>query len=83
MMRSLLLFAFRWFFSFLVWLFLFSLRWDGQTLFDRAHETLVDNELVSSVETELSHLADVALEKLRERYAQLSGGQEKRDHAVY
>jgi hypothetical protein len=38
------------------WVFLLSIRWDGRTLFDRAHEILVDNSVVAEVDREASRI---------------------------
>ena len=44
------------FLQMVLWVFILSISWNGRTLFDRAHELLVRNALVSSVDQELADL---------------------------
>lgn len=34
----------------IVWVYIFSISWSGQTLFDRVHELMVDNDIIVKID---------------------------------
>ena len=37
-----------------LWVFVLSISWGGRTLFDRSHGVLVENSIVSAIDSELA-----------------------------
>lgn len=63
-------------FSFVIWVFILSIRWDGQTLYDRSHEILVDNSVVAMIETRTIELWEDLLRHASSKYAELEPASE-------
>ncbi|NRA44083.1 MAG: hypothetical protein HRU09_03895 [Oligoflexales bacterium] len=60
-----------------VWVFILSIQWEGRTLYDRAHEILVDNPLVDLVDEELKDLWDKVSATAASTYAKLKSEENK------
>lgn len=63
--------AFRVAFYLVLWVLILSFRWDGRTLFDRAHEIIVENPVANLIEEEAISLWDRMSEAARVTYASL------------
>ena len=51
--------------SLVCWVFLLSIRVDGETLFDKAHAVIVENPVVEAVDEELGELWYIIKETAR------------------
>jgi hypothetical protein len=49
----------------ILWVFILSISWNGRTLFDRAHDVLVDNAVVHAID----HMAMDAWDAIQVRLA--------------
>lgn len=63
--------ASRFVFYLVLWVFILSIRWEGRTLFDRAHEVIIENPLVELLDEELGILWDRLSDTARTAYAKL------------
>ncbi len=52
-----------------IWVFVLSVSWSGQTLYERAHSVLVDNSIVAAIDSELANLWDRLAETARMAFA--------------
>jgi hypothetical protein len=43
---------------FVLWVFILAFNWSGRTLFDRAHEVLIENALVEYVDQQIADTWD-------------------------
>ncbi len=67
--------------AFVLWVFILSFRWQGRTLFDRSHEVLVDNTLVSFLEQQLYDPGEKVLLTTVETYQKLWTKTEQKEEA--
>lgn len=63
--------ASRFVFYLVLWVFILSIRWEGRTLFDRAHEVIIENPLVDLLDEELGVLWGRLSDTARTAYAKL------------
>ena len=56
MIKDLLLWSVKMTLQLFFWTFILSIRFEGRTLFDRAHDILIDNEIVEYADEHLSEL---------------------------
>ncbi|MFK7825540.1 MAG: hypothetical protein AB8G05_15425 [Oligoflexales bacterium] len=71
MIQDLVKWLFKIFVHLVVWVFILSIQWDGRTLYDRAHEVLVDNPVIDLVDEELKDLWDKVSATAESTYAKL------------
>ena len=77
MIQDLIKWLIKIFMHLVVWVFILSIQWDGRTLYDRAHEILVDNPLVDLVDEELKDLWDKVSATAESTYAKLRKDEKK------
>jgi len=70
-------------FYLIIWVFILSLRWEGRTLFDRAHEVIIENPLVELIDEELNDLWVRLSETARTTYADMKERREKDEGSVH
>ena len=58
MMNSILKVILKLVLQMVVWVFVLSISWNGRTLFDRAHDVLVDNSVVEEIDAKLGEVWD-------------------------
>ena len=63
--------ASRFIFYMVLWVFILSVRWDGRTLFDRAHEIIIENPVVELLDEELQVLWERISDTARTVYADI------------
>jgi len=42
----------------IIWVFILSISWNGKTLFDRAHDILIDNSIVRAIDEKMAEIWD-------------------------
>ncbi len=62
----------RWSFIACFWVFAFSVRWEGRTLFSHLHGVLVENKIVAAIDESLADLWYKATETARVTFKKLS-----------
>ena len=60
-----------------LWVFILSFSWEGRSLFDRAHEIIIDNELVESLDKQIGQIWYEVSEAAWETFSNLGQGKNK------
>jgi hypothetical protein len=72
MLRDLLKKLARFSLAFIVWVFIFSFKWNDQNLFERSHAVLVDNSLVEFLGEQLQATWERVVLTTQQTYSSLS-----------
>ena len=57
-----------------IWVFILSIHWNGRTLFDHAHDILIDNSIVQAIDEKMAEIWDNVTDTAK---ATMDGDREK------